>query len=61
MDLAETGRQVRVLRIGRRNKWIKMEDAYSKDGVMKTIEKILSGDSRSKPLREGLPTFTEEL
>jgi len=38
-----------------------MSEAYSKDGVVNFIERILGGDSRSKPLRKGLPSFTEDL
>jgi len=61
LELKETSRQVRVLRVGRRNKWIKSEKDYSKANVLKLIEKILGGDSRSKALRQGLPSFTEDL
>ena len=38
-----------------------MEGAYAKNTIVKTIEKILGGDSRSKPLRQGLPIFNEDL
>lgn len=51
---------VRVLRTGRRVKYIEMGDEFSKENVLKLVEKILGGDTRSVTLRNGLPEFAEE-
>lgn len=52
---------VRVLKSGRRTKFIKMKEEFSIEGISDTIEKILGGDARSVSLRKGLPAFTSEL
>ena len=38
-----------------------MNDDFSEKAIRKLLEKIMGGDARSKPLREGIPEFTEEL
>ncbi len=52
---------VRILRTGRRTKFIKMASEFSVSNVENMIEKVLGGDARSIPLRSGVPAFTEEL
>lgn len=51
LELEPTGRQLRVLRVGRRNKWINHQGGYSYAAAQDLIEKILGGDARSHALR----------
>lgn len=52
---------VRVLRTGRRVKYIEMEEDFSTKGVQRLIERVIGGDTRSVNLRSGIPEFAEEL
>lgn len=51
---------VRVLRTGRRIKYVEMSEDFSTDNVLNLIEKIIGGDARSVTLRNGLPVFAED-
>lgn len=51
---------IRVLRTGRRTKYIEMSDDFSKKNVVMLVERILGGDARSISLRSGVPTFAED-
>lgn len=53
--------QVRVLRTGRRTKYIEMTEDFSKEAIVKLVEKILGGDARSVSLRSGIPEFAADL
>ena len=50
---------VRVLRTGRRIKYIEMSDDFNAKNVLRLVEKILGGDTRSFTLRNGLPEFAQ--
>ena len=61
MGVEDTSKlNVRILRTGRRVKFIEMGDDFSRENVLKLVEKILGGDARSVTLRSGLPEFAEE-
>lgn len=52
---------VRVLNPGRRKRYVKMEEAYSYDGVKRVLEKISGGDARFVNINRELPKLAEEL
>lgn len=52
---------LRVLKTGKRSKFIELTEEFNQENILALIEKILGGDARSISLRTGLPDFAEEL
>lgn len=62
LDIEDNGQlQVRVLRTGRRNKYIPMTGEFTRNNISKLVEKIIGGDARSYALRSGIPEFAKDL